>query len=60
MAKLSHSINDHSGQFAWIPFDCHESFSCVLCTHKNDARESIADFVKILQELYREAAAFPL
>ncbi|MCR5006435.1 MAG: LysR family transcriptional regulator, partial [Clostridiales bacterium] len=27
-------LNDHSGQFAWIPFDCKESFSCVLCTHK--------------------------
>ena len=53
-------LNDHSGQFAWIPFDCPESFSCVLCTHKNDARESIVDFVKILQQLYSEAAAFPL
>ena len=53
-------LNDHSGQFAWIPFDCPESFSCVLCTHKNDARESTVDFVKILQQLYSEAAAFPL
>ena len=53
-------LNDHSGQFAWIPFDCPESFSCVLCTHKNDARESIVDFVKILQQLYSEAAAIPL
>ena len=23
-------LNDHSGQFAWIPFNCRESFSCVL------------------------------
>lgn len=53
-------LNDHSGQFAWIPFDCPESFSCVLCTHKNDARKSVADFVSILQQLYSEAAAFPL
>jgi DNA-binding transcriptional LysR family regulator len=53
-------LNDHSGQFAWIPFDCTESFSCVLCTHKNDARENIAYFVKILKDLYREATAFPL
>ena len=29
-------LNDHSGQFAWIPFDCQETFSCVLCTHKED------------------------
>ena len=53
-------LNDHSGQFAWIPYDCRETFSCVLCTHKNDARESLAYFVRILQDLYREAAAFPL
>ena len=53
-------LNDHSGQFAWIPFDCPERFECVLCTHKNDARESLKRFVEILQELYREAVAFPL
>ena len=53
-------LNDHSGQFAWIPFDCKESFSCVLCTHKTDQRESLQDFIDILQRLYREAVAFPL
>lgn len=34
-------LNDHSGQFAWTPFDCRESFSSVLCTHKNDARDGV-------------------
>ena len=53
-------LNDHSGQFAWIPFDCEESFSCVLCIHKEDQRESIGTFLGILQKLYREAVAFPL
>lgn len=53
-------LNDHSGQFAWIPYDCRETFSCVLCTHKNDARESLAHFLEVLQGLYMEAAAFPL
>ena len=53
-------LNDHSGQFAWIPFNCKESFSCVLCTHKTDHRESLADFIGILKKLYREAVAFPL
>ena len=53
-------LNDHSGQFAWIPFDCKESFSCVLCTHKNDNRAALTDFINILQKLYREAVAFPL
>ena len=53
-------LNDHSGQFAWIPFDCRESFSCVLCTHKEDQRESLRFFLDILKKLYREAVAFPM
>lgn len=53
-------LNDHSGQFAWIPFDCKESFSCVLCTHREDRRESLKSFLEILKRLYREAVAFPL
>ena len=53
-------LNDHSGQFAWIPFDCKESFSCVLCTHKEDHRESLHEFITLLQKLYREAVAFPM
>lgn len=53
-------LNDHSGQFAWTPFDCDESFSCVLCTHKNDARDGLKEFIEVLRELYREAVAFPL
>ncbi len=53
-------LNDHSGQFAWIPFDCAESFSCVLCTHKSDTRASVTAFIEILQKLYKDAVAFPL
>ena len=53
-------LNDHSGQFAWIPFDCDESFSCVLCTHKEDRRDSLRSFLAILTKLYTEAVAFPL
>ncbi len=53
-------LNDHSGQFAWIPFDCRESFSCVLCTHRDDQRESLREFIGILKSLYSEAVAFPL
>ena len=53
-------LNDHSGQFAWIPFDCKERFSCVLCTHKNDNRAALTEFIDILRKLYREAVAFPL
>ena len=53
-------LNDHSGQFAWTPFDCRESFSCVLCTHKNDARDGVNEFIEVLKGLYLEAVAFPL
>ncbi|MBE5917684.1 MAG: LysR family transcriptional regulator [Pseudobutyrivibrio ruminis] len=53
-------LNDHSGQFAWIPYDCDDTFSCVLCTHKADQRESLDAFIKVLQKLYNEAVAFPL
>lgn len=53
-------LNDHSNQFAWIPFDCKENFSCVLCTHKTDNRKSLHDFIEILRKLYEEAVAFPL
>ncbi len=53
-------LNDHSGQFAWIPFDCEESFSCVLCTHKEDQRKSQKEFLSILKQLYTNAVAFPL
>ena len=53
-------LNDHSGQFAWIPFDCAEHFSCVLCSHRDDQRPSLAAFLEILNGLYRNAVAFPL
>ncbi|MCR4600373.1 MAG: LysR family transcriptional regulator [Clostridia bacterium] len=53
-------LNDHSGQFAWIPYDCDDTFSCVLCTHKTDQRRSLEIFVRSLQKLYSEAVAFPL
>ena len=53
-------LNDHSGQFAWIPYDCKECFHCVLCTHKTDSRESLAEFILTLQKLYKDAVAFPL
>lgn len=53
-------LNDHSGQFAWIPFDCEEYFSCVLCTHKEDTRPILKAFIETLTKLYKEAIAFPL
>jgi len=53
-------LNDHSGQFAWIPYDCKDTFDCVLCSHKTDSRESLHTFISTLKQLYDEAVAFPL
>ena len=53
-------LNDHSGQFAWIPFDCKEKFSCVLCTHREDRRPSVSAFLDILKRLYADAGPFPM
>ncbi len=39
---------------------CDESFSCVLCTHKEDRRDSLRSFLAILTKLYTDAVAFPL
>lgn len=52
-------LNDHNGEFAWIPFECEETFSCVLCTHRDDGRGSLSAFIAILKKLYDEAVAFP-
>lgn len=53
-------LNDRSGAFAWIPFDCPERFSCVLCTHRDDQRPSVAAFVSLLKKLYDGAGGLPL
>ena len=53
-------LNDHSGQFAWIPFNCKEAFSCVLCTHKEDKRPSLSAFLAVLKGLYDSAIAFEM
>ena len=53
-------LNDHNSAFAWTPFDCDETISCVLCTHSGDRREIISDFIQILQNLYLENPQFPI
>ena len=45
-------LNDHNPDFAWTPFDCEETISCVLCTHKGDTREIVRGLVKLMQERY--------
>ena len=45
-------LNDHNPDYTWTPFDCEETISCVLCTHKDDARETVHDFVGLMREHY--------
>ena len=53
-------LNDHHGEFAWIPFDCPETVSCVLCTHASEQREPVLSFVKLLQKIYENNLSFKL
>ena len=45
-------LNDHNPDYAWTPFDCEETISCVLCTHKDDTRETVRDFVELMRDHY--------
>ncbi len=47
-------LNDQSGEFAWTPVNYSESLSCVLCTKKDDQRQSLKDFITILQSYYQK------
>ena len=53
-------LNDRSGQFAWIPFDCDERFTCGVCTHAGEERRDVLDFVETLRVVYDEHADEPL
>ena len=53
-------LNDRNPRFAWIPFDCREVIPCVLCTHKNDRRDSVHSLIRTIQALYQENPAFPV
>ena len=48
-------LNDHSGAFAWIPFDCPESFDLVLVSHQDQLNPAIANLIALLQELYDQS-----
>ncbi len=47
-------LNDHTGEFVWIPFECPEKIPCALYTHKSDSRWSVIQFIKIIRELYQK------
>ncbi len=47
--------NDHTGEFAYVPFNCKESCACVLGYHKDDIRESARYFIELCQAAYKRA-----
>lgn len=51
-------FNDGSGEFAWTPFDCRETISCVLLTHAGERRPEVLELVRLLQEAYREGSRY--
>ncbi|MBQ3450501.1 MAG: LysR family transcriptional regulator [Synergistaceae bacterium] len=51
-------LNDHNNEFAWTLFDCPERIKCVLCTHSGDKRESVKNFVSLLQKMYKDNPEF--
>lgn len=53
-------LNDHTGEFTWIPFDCPETIPCALYTHKTDSRWSIMQFIKIIRDLYQKNPGLPV
>ncbi len=48
------SLNDHTGAFTWIPFDCKESFNYSIITHTNDTRWSLNNFIETIKETYKK------
>ena len=53
-------LNDHNGEFAWIPFECNETMPCAVYTHKTDKRDHVLAFVKEIQEVYKKNPDFPM
>ncbi len=53
-------LNDHYNEFAWTKFDCPETVACVLCTHSNDQRDAVLNFVKLLQDIYKQHSDFKI
>ena len=53
-------LNDHNGEFAWIPYECEEVMPCALFTHKSDNRDFVLEFVRTIQEIYKGKTGFDL
>lgn len=48
-------LNDHSHQYAWISFDCPESFDFVLVHHRDVQNDGFTQLITTLQDLYQNS-----
>ncbi len=53
-------LNEHTDEFAWVPFDTDETIGCELLLHSGESREEVLDFIGILMEVYREHKDDPI
>ncbi len=51
-------LNDHNNEFLWIPYECDETINCTLCTHGNDQRAIVKNFISLLQNIYSDNPDF--
>lgn len=51
-------LNDFNNEFTWIPFNCKEIMPCVLCSHKDNHKETLPKFIDILKKLYQSDAYY--
>ncbi len=47
-------LNDYSEEFSWTPVDWEDCLSVVLCAHENDNRESLQEFIRMLEKTTEE------
>ncbi len=53
-------LNDHTGEFAWTPFDCPETIPCYLYTHSGDNRKIVIELMNLIKNVYSAHEGFPL
>ena len=54
VALMPGFLNIRNDEFAWIPYDTPDRIPCSLVTAANERRQSVKEFVTLIQEVYRE------
>lgn len=51
-------LNDHSGEFAWTPFETDVTIPCSLYTHKGASNKHIDEVIRAIQKSYNNYPDF--